>query len=124
MVCYNLYYNRGDIYMNNMVFSERIKELRKNNNITQGELAEEMGITATGVSYWESGKAIPNTDTLQKLAKYFNVSIDYLTGNEYIETKEEKILFRKIGKVDEKNKALLMNILNKTVESFINDEKK
>ena len=110
--------------MNNMVFSERIKELRKNNNITQGELAEEMGITATGVSYWESGKAIPNTDTLQKLAKYFNVSIDYLTGNEYIETNEDNILFRKIGKVDEKNKALLMDILNKTVESFINDEKK
>ena len=110
--------------MNNIVFSERIKELRKKNNITQGELADEMGITATGVSYWESGKAIPNTDTLQKLAKYFNVSIDYLTGNEYIETEDNNILFRKIGKVNEDKKALLMDILNKTVESFIDDGKK
>lgn len=106
------------------IFSERIKELRKKNNVTQGELAEEMGITATGVSYWESGKAIPNSETLQRLAKYFNVSIDYLTGNDYSRNSEDDILFRKIGKVDERKKALLMDILNKTVESFIDDAKK
>ena len=106
------------------IFSERIKELRKTNSVTQGELAEEMGITATGVSYWESGKAIPNSETLQRLAKYFNVSIDYLTGNDYSRNSEDDILFRKIGKVDEGKKALLMDILNKTVESFIADAKK
>ncbi len=106
------------------IFSERIKELRKNNNVTQGELAEEIGITATGVSYWESGKAMPNSETLQRLAKYFNVSIDYLTGNDYSRDNDDEILFRKIGKVNEQKKALLMDILNKTVESFIDDEKK
>lgn len=106
------------------VFSERVKKLRKQNNITQGELAEKMNVTPTGVSYWESGKAIPNYETLQRLANYFNVSIDYLTGNDYSKNDDDEILFRKIDKVDENKKALLMDILNKTVESFIDDEKK
>lgn len=106
------------------IFSERVKKLRKQNNITQGELAEKMNVTPTGVSYWESGKAIPNYETLQRLANYFNVSIDYLTGNDYSKNDDDEILFRKIDKVDENKKALLMDILNKTVESFIDDEKK
>lgn len=106
------------------VFSERVKKLRKQNNITQGELAEKMNVTPTGVSYWESGKAIPNYETLQRLANYFNVSIDYLTGNDYSKNDDDEILFRKIDKVDENKKALLMDILNKTVESFIDDAKK
>lgn len=106
------------------IFSERVKKLRKQNNITQGELAEKMNVTPTGVSYWESGKAIPNYETLQRLANYFNVSIDYLTGNDYSKNDDDEILFRKIDKVDENKKALLMDILNKTVESFIDDAKK
>ena len=106
------------------IFSERVKKLRKQTNITQGELAPKMNVTPTGVSYWESGKAIPNYETFQRLANYFNVSIDYLTGNDYSKNDDDEILFRKIDKVDENKKALLMDILNKTVESFIDDAKK
>lgn len=109
--------------MNTVIFGERVKELRLKNNITQGELAEEMGMTATGVSYWESGKAMPNTSTLLKLSDYFNVPIAYLIGEDS-NTDKEQLLFRKIDKVDENKKELLMNILNNTIESFINDGKK
>lgn len=109
--------------MNTVIFGERVKELRLKKNITQGELAEAMGMTATGVSYWESGKAMPNTSTLLKLSDYFNVSIAYLIGEDS-NTNKEQLLFRKIDKVDENKKELLMNILKNTIESFINDGKK
>lgn len=110
--------------MENKNFAERIKKLRIDNNYTQSELAKKTGLTPTGISYWESGKAMPNYDTLKRLSDLFNVSIDYLTGNENTKINESDILFRKIGKVDNDKKTLLMDILNKTVDSFIDDENK
>ena len=80
-------------------------------------------MTPTGISYWESGNAVPNYETLKKLADLFNVSIDFLIGNEKTNN-ENDVLFRKIGKVDEEKKKLLMRILNNTVDSFIDDENK
>ena len=50
--------------MNENKFSQVIKKLRKEKGLTQQELANIVGITATGVSYWESGNAVPNTETL------------------------------------------------------------
>lgn len=110
--------------MENKNFAERIKKLRIDNNYTQSELAKKTGLTPTGISYWESGKAMPNYDTLKRLSDLFNVSIDYLTGNENTKINEGDILFRKIGKVDNDKKTLLMDILNKTVDSFIDDKNK
>ena len=66
--------------MNNNTFATRIKELRNKNNLTQKDIADKLGITPTGISYWESGTAVPNYETLKKVAILFNVSIDYLTG--------------------------------------------
>ena len=109
--------------MNNNTFATRVKQLRIDNNLTQKDIAEKMSITPTGVSYWETGNAIPSYETLKKLADLFNVSIDYLTGNESHNT-ENDVLFRKIGKVNDEKKELLMRILNNTVDSFIDDENK
>ncbi len=109
--------------MNDMSFANRIKQLRIENNLTQKDIAEKLGMTPTGISYWESGNAVPNYETLKKLADLFNVSIDFLIGNEKTND-ENDVLFRKIGKVDEEKKELLMSILNKTVDSFIDDENK
>lgn len=108
---------------NNNTFATRIKQLRIDNNLTQRDIADKIGITPTGISYWESGNAIPNFETLKKLADFFNVSIDYLTGNEN-KNNENDVLFRKIGKVDAEKKDLLMRILNNTIDSFIDDENK
>lgn len=107
--------------MDSMSFAKRIKQLRIDNNLTQKDIADELGMTPTGISYWESGNAVPNYETLKKLADFFNVSMDFLTGNESNKD-ENDVLFRKIGKVDKKKKDLLMRILNNTVDSFIDDE--
>lgn len=55
-----------------------IKELRKEKNLTQSELATYFGIDQTTVSKWELNKALPDTLMLIELADFFGVSIDYL----------------------------------------------
>ena len=73
--------------VDNKIFAERIRNLRIDKKMTQQELANIVGLTSTGVSYWESGKAIPNFETMTKLSNYFGVSIDYLTGKKELENK-------------------------------------
>lgn len=63
-------------------FSERLKELRFENNLTQAELAKKAGITQSGIAKWEAGVRSPSIDTLILLAKFFDCSIDYLVGHE------------------------------------------
>lgn len=62
------------------MFSERLKELRKVNKITQVELAKEINVTAGAVGLWETGKRLPDIETILKIAKVFNVTSDYLIG--------------------------------------------
>ncbi len=54
------------------------KMLRKEKKITQSELAKQLDIDQTTVSKWELDKALPDTTMLIKLAKFFDVSTDYL----------------------------------------------
>ena len=102
--------------MNENKFSQIIKELRKKNNLTQQQLADIVGITATGVSYWESGNATPNTETLNKLSNYFWVTVNYLLGI------KDKI-FRKAEQVDPKEKEKLLDILDSTIDIFLGNNK-
>lgn len=60
----------------------RLKELRKQKNIKQGDLAKFLGIAQSTLSGWESGKFEIDTNSLFKLADYFGVSVDYLLGRE------------------------------------------
>ena len=75
--------------MDNKVFAERIKKLRIEKKLTQQELGNKFGLTSTGVSYWESGKAIPNMDMINKLSDFFGVTIDFLIGKNKIDENDE-----------------------------------
>lgn len=57
-----------------------IRALRKEKKITQTDLAKGVHVTQQTVTAWESGRAVPNANTLDALANYFNVSADYLLG--------------------------------------------
>ena len=57
---------------------ERIKYLRTNKGLTQTELGDKFGVTKTAVSNWEKNFREPNIETIDKLSKIFNVSVDYL----------------------------------------------
>jgi len=60
-------------------FSDRVKELRKTRNMTQRQIAQELGITERSYQRYEAENN-PNNETLIKLADFFDVSTDYLLG--------------------------------------------
>lgn len=82
-----------------MTTGEKIAKLRKENNYTQEDLADIMGVSRQSISKWEGDQAFPETEKLIVLSKFFHVSIDYLLNNEVEEveangTKEKKEGFK------------------------------
>jgi transcriptional regulator with XRE-family HTH domain len=61
---------------------ERLRLLREKRGLSQGEAAKRMGIVRTTYSNYEAGNREPDIETLNKMAKFYDVSIDYLLGNE------------------------------------------
>ena len=61
-------------------FSERLKEIRTENKITQKQLAAALHISERGIQAYELNERKPGLDVLVTLADYFNVSLDYLAG--------------------------------------------
>ncbi|AST57706.1 helix-turn-helix family protein [Thermoanaerobacterium thermosaccharolyticum] len=62
------------------MFGKRIKELRKKKGLTQKALASYLGISDRAIGYYENEQRTPPPDILQKIADFFNVSVDYLLG--------------------------------------------
>lgn len=61
-------------------FEDRFKELRKEKNLTQGEIAKELGVSKASVAMWETGQRTPPLKTLNEIAEYFDCRLDYLLG--------------------------------------------
>lgn len=61
-------------------FTERLISLRKEKGVNQTEIAKGLHISQQSYSQWESGNRSPSQKTLEKLAKFFNVSVSYLLG--------------------------------------------
>lgn len=61
-------------------FKNRLKAMRADRGISQSALAQAVGVTRAAVNAWELGKGYPNALCLVQLAKYLNVSTDYLLG--------------------------------------------
>lgn len=62
------------------MLGERLKELRKKRNLKQEEVAEAINISRQAYAKWETNGAEPSVSFLIELAKFFNVSIDYICG--------------------------------------------
>lgn len=63
-------------------FEERLKQIRNEKQLSQAELAKELGVSQSTVGMWENGKNKPGYPTLIKLSKIFDVSLDYLLGED------------------------------------------
>lgn len=63
-----------------MQFNIRLKQLRQLMQVTQVDLANAIGVKASTIANYESNRNEPSFDKLISLAKYFNVSVDYLLG--------------------------------------------
>lgn len=77
---------RGDY----LEFYEKLQELRKSRNLTQEELAEELYVSRTAISKWESGRGYPSIDSLKAIAGFFSISIDELLSADALVSIAEK----------------------------------
>lgn len=62
------------------MISKKLRNLRKNFNISQVDLAAKLGVTKQCVSNWENDNILPSIEMLVKIAQYFNTSTDFLLG--------------------------------------------
>jgi len=65
---------------NTSTFSKRLRELRKENGLSQEEIANRLSVSQQSYARWESGNHAPTLDTLEKVSSYFKVTIAYLVG--------------------------------------------
>ena len=87
----------------------RIKELRQENKFSQIELANKVHASNQAISAYESGTREPKESTWQKLADFFNVSVDYLKGT------DDKTVIKKISSED-----LFQELINRKALEPIN----
>jgi len=67
-------------------FSNRLKELRTQAGLTQLQLAQQLGVTKSVISFYELSERAPSPDVLIRVARIFHVSTDYLLGLDKKET--------------------------------------
>ena len=67
-----------------MRFGERFKKLRLENNLTQTQVANALGIDQTNISLWENDKTRPEYENLIKLSKLYDVTLDELLGVDFL----------------------------------------
>lgn len=101
-----------------MTLGEKLSKLRKENNYTQEQLADILGISRQSISKWESDIAYPETDKLIELGKMFDCSMDYLLKEDITEknsvqasgfTEKVEEISRKV--MTEKNKGKAKKVM-------------
>lgn len=78
-----------------MKFCDKLAKLRKNNNLSQEQLADKLGVSRQAVSKWESGSSYPDMDKIINMCKILNCNLDDLLEDGIIESKpkDNKINF-------------------------------
>lgn len=73
----------------NLLIGKKIKQMRRERDLTQEEVAAHLGVSFQSISKWERGDGYPDITMLPALANYFKVSIDELLGMSELETQEK-----------------------------------
>lgn len=96
-------------------FARRLTELRKKNKKTQAQMAEILNVQRTTICGYELGNIIPPYDKIQKIAQYFDVTIDYLMGNTNNPKRVESAATPAVNDVSVTLNSLLNDLKNKDV---------
>lgn len=93
------------------IFANNIHKFRKNKNLTQKELGEELGLGKTTISQWESAQKLPNAGSIEKIAAYFNVpkSVLFEDSNNQFASLEKLINLPVVGKVSCGNGTIVID---------------
>jgi transcriptional regulator with XRE-family HTH domain len=115
-----------------MDISRKLKNLRIKSGLSQEKVAEQLYVSRQAVSKWENGEALPEMDNLVALAKFYNVSVDYLLASEeearnlkpldaeLVDYKEEHTESSKIGKWQKWYTAARCTLAASTLVTIIN----
>jgi transcriptional regulator with XRE-family HTH domain len=99
---------------------ERITQLRKQQNLSQDELAKKAGVSRTIICNYERNANTPSIEVLIKLAKVFNVSVDFLIGEGELAALDKDLLKRieDIEKLDEDTKKHLFFLIDNVIQNY------
>lgn len=116
---------------------KRLKELRKEKNLTQKEMSVKLNVTQQTYSDYENNKTNPDIETIITLANFFEVSTDYLLGREddfgnvnivndvsTFYTEEEKNLIKEYRTLSEPLKKILLTTIETWKRAGINVQQK
>ena len=73
------------------MFPETLRQLRLSKKLSQKQFAQKLFLSPSAVSQYEKGRTMPNRENLERIAKFFNVSTEYLLGTSTIAELEEKM---------------------------------
>lgn len=103
------------------MFSQRLKQLRRENKVTQQDLAAFLEVDRTSITKWETTDVMPDGFTLAKIAKYFSVSMEYLIGTTNDRRRVEDLLIPNIGQIYDQ--ASKMDLPEEFKKAIINAKK-
>ena len=87
-----------------MELSQKLKELRKKQGLTQLELAERLFVSRQAISGWEAGTSRPSTENLQSLSRLFNIPLETLLDDS-AEAAQEKLPAEEQAKEEDKGQG-------------------
>ena len=74
-----------------MDLSKRLMELRMKNGLTQGQVADAVGVSRQSISKWELGEAAPGAEKMKKLSEFYGLSVDLLSDDPIVpESREDR----------------------------------
>ncbi|KAF0092521.1 MAG: Transcriptional regulator [Fusobacteria bacterium] len=99
----------------NTKLAENLKKIRKDHNLSQEQLAEELKVSRQAISKWESGNTYPEMDKILQICNKFNLDINDLLNNDIREIKSEQQTKNNINKyIDD-----FLNFISKTFNMFV-----
>lgn len=125
-----------------MLNYNKFRELRKNKNMLQSDVADYLHVSTSTIGMWEQGRSQPDNEMVKRIANLFNVSTDYLLDNDTM-TKEidnnvvdpelnqtlktlaenefDRTLFKKYGELSEEKKKIVMSVINSIIDDVDKD---
>lgn len=102
---------------------ERFVELLQERGMTAYRVSKETGVTQTTLSDWKTGRAAPKMGTLQKIADYFGVTLDWLCGNSdersgYSAQPDIIIVARHLEEIPEDDRQQVIKSIEDTIELY------
>ncbi len=96
------------------MFSEVLKQLRKDRKVTQTELGNYCGYSHVAVVKWENGQREPSIETLTKIADFFDVTLDYLLGRTEPKplTEIQRELADKVSLLSDEQAQVILGFIN------------